>query len=43
MDCKEGTMRQRPANAGDDTDLSHKAEEYLHAGELEKAGEIPSG
>jgi tetratricopeptide (TPR) repeat protein len=33
-------LERRLANAGDDTELSHHAEEYLHAGELEKAGEI---
>jgi tetratricopeptide (TPR) repeat protein len=33
-------LETRLANSGDEMELSHQAEEYLHAGELEKAGEV---
>ena len=33
-------LEARLSEAGDDSELSHQAEEYLHEGELEKAGAI---
>src|SRR5664280_932938 len=33
-------LEERLSEAGDDSMLSHQAEEYLHEGELEKAGAV---